>query len=91
MGAQRLEDFIHNTKQREQGALSEGDPDADGGTVRTMAQSNYDERAFGRLPVLADALEEVGCTETDILAHFRQPGPHARGCWVIDLILSKDR
>jgi hypothetical protein len=60
-----------------------------GGTVRTMAQGIYDERAFDRLPVLADALEEAGCTDTDILAHCRQPGPHVRGCWVVDLLLGK--
>lgn len=57
------------------------------GTVRKVAQAIYDERAFDRMPILADALEEAGCTNTDILAHCRQPGEHVRGCWVVDIIL----
>jgi hypothetical protein len=59
-------------------------------TVKKIAQAIYDERAFDRLPILADALEESGCTDTDILNHCRQPGEHARGCWVVDLILNKE-
>lgn len=59
------------------------------GTIPNLAQGIYDERAFDRLPVLADALEEAGCASADILAHCRGPGPHARGCWVVDLILGK--
>jgi hypothetical protein len=60
------------------------------GTVVKLAQGTYDDRAFDRLPVLADALEEAGCTNPDILAHCRQPGPHVRGCWVVDLLLGKE-
>jgi hypothetical protein len=60
-----------------------------GGTVPKMAQVIYDDRAFDRLPILADALEEAGCTDADILAHCRSEGPHVRGCWVVDLILGK--
>jgi hypothetical protein len=59
-------------------------------TVRVIAKGIYDDRAFDRLPVLADALEEAGCTDQDILGHCRQPGEHVRGCWVVDLILSKE-
>jgi hypothetical protein len=58
-----------------------------GGTVPNLARAIYDERAFDRLPVLADALEEAGCTNAEILGHCRGPGPHARGCWVVDLLL----
>ena len=43
-----------------------------------------------RLPILADALEEAGCTDADMLAHCRGPGPHVRGCWVVDLVLGKE-
>src|SRR5581483_3643837 len=57
--------------------------------VRRLAQAIYDERAFDRLPILADALEEAGCTNADILNHCRQPGEHVRGCWVVDLLLGK--
>ncbi len=60
-----------------------------GGTLPRLAQVIYEERAFDRLPVLADALEETGCTAAEILAHLRGPGPHARGCWAVDLLLGK--
>jgi hypothetical protein len=59
-------------------------------TVVKLAQGIYDERAFGRLPVLADALEEAGCDNAEILAHCRGSGPHVRGCWVVDLLLGKE-
>jgi hypothetical protein len=60
------------------------------GTVPKVAQAIYDERAFDRMPVLADALEDAGCTEQAILDHCRQPGDHVRGCWVVDLLLGKE-
>jgi hypothetical protein len=66
------------------------------GTVIRMATAIYDERDLPsghlgpqRLAVLADALEEAGCTDPDLLSHLRQPGPHFRGCWAVDLILQK--
>jgi len=49
----------------------------------------YDERQFDGMPVLADALEEAGCTTAEILHLCRQPGEHVRGCWIVDLILGK--
>jgi hypothetical protein len=61
-----------------------------GETVVHIARSIYDERAFGRLPILADALEDAGCDDTDILNHCRGDGPHVRGCWVVDLLLGKN-
>jgi hypothetical protein len=61
-----------------------------GGTVRKLAQAIYDGRAFDRLPVLADALEEAACADEQILAHCRSGGEHVRGCWVIDLLLGKE-
>jgi hypothetical protein len=59
-------------------------------TTMALAQAIYDERAFERLPVLADALEESGCTDAEILNHCRIPGVHVRGCWVVDLVLEKE-
>lgn len=59
-------------------------------TVKQMAEAIYEERRFGDMPSLADALEEAGCSSADILAHYRQPGEHVRGCWVLDLLLGKD-
>src|SRR5262245_65405827 len=54
-----------------------------GGTIPKLAQGIYDERAFDRLPVLADALQDAGCTDEQSLVHLREPSPHVRGCWVI--------
>jgi hypothetical protein len=66
------------------------------GTVVRLARAAYDERRLpegtldpGRLAVLSDALEEAGCDDADILGHLREPAPHARGCWVVDQLLSK--
>ncbi len=59
------------------------------GIVQRLSQVIYNERSFDQMPILADALEEAGCTDTDILNHCRQPGEHVRGCWVVDLILGK--
>src|SRR5262249_32973192 len=59
------------------------------GTVVKLAQGIYEDRAFDRLPILADALEEAGCSHPDVLSHCRGPGPHVRGCWLVDLLLGK--
>jgi hypothetical protein len=58
--------------------------------ARKLAQAIYDERAFDRLPILADALEEAGCTDAEVLAHCRGGGEHVRGCWPVDLVLGKE-
>lgn len=52
-----------------------------------IAAKVYDSREFGNLPVLADALQDAGCELPAVLDHCRLPGPHARGCWVIDWVL----
>lgn len=57
--------------------------------VVALAKAIYADRAFDGLPILADALEVAGCMNRDILDHCREPGPHARGCWVVDLVLGK--
>ena len=65
-------------------------------TVTSLAQAIYDDRQLPsglfdnqRIGVLADALEDAGCDNADILNHCRQPGVHVRGCWVVDLVLGK--
>ena len=60
-----------------------------GGTVVRLAQAVCDERAFERLPLLADALEDAGCADADLLGHLRSPGPHVLGCWAPDVLLGK--
>jgi hypothetical protein len=57
--------------------------------VRALADGIYVERAFDRMPLLADALEASGCTNADLIEHCRSGGEHARGCWVVDLLLGK--
>jgi hypothetical protein len=59
-------------------------------TAVNLAHAIYDERAFDRMPILGDALEEAGCTNADILDHCRQPGEHVKGCWVVDSVLGKE-
>jgi hypothetical protein len=55
--------------------------------VVALAKALYNERRFGDLPVLADALEEAGLADVELLGHLRGPGPHARGCFVLDALL----
>jgi hypothetical protein len=59
------------------------------GLLVSMARQMYESRDFTDMPVLADALEDAGCTDQDILGHLRGAGPHVRGCWVVDLCLGK--
>jgi len=47
------------------------------------------KRTFADLPLLADALEDAGCTNAAVRAHCRTPGEHVRGCWVLDLPAGK--
>jgi hypothetical protein len=58
-----------------------------GGLVPKLARGIYEDRAFDRMPILGDALEDIGCADEAILAHCRGPGPHVRGCWVVDTLL----
>lgn len=60
-------------------------------TVVSLAAGIYAERAFDRMPILADALEDAGCDNAEVLDHCRQPDAvHVRGCWVLDKILGKE-
>jgi hypothetical protein len=59
-------------------------------TVISLAQAIYNDQAFDRLPILADALEDAGCDQAELLAHCRGPGPHVRGCFVVDALLAKE-
>ena len=58
--------------------------------VLALARGIYEERAFDRMPILADALQDAGCDNDTVLAHCRDTSPtHVRGCWVVDLVLQK--
>jgi hypothetical protein len=61
-----------------------------GGLAPTLARALYDDHRLEDLPILADVLEEAGCDNADLLSHLRGPGPHARGCWALDLILANE-
>lgn len=58
-----------------------------GGIVPQLAQEIYEEQRYDELAVLADALEEAGCDDQEVLTHFRQQATHCRGCWALDLVL----
>jgi hypothetical protein len=60
-----------------------------GGTVVKLAEAIYQEGRWADMPLLADALEEAGCTDQDVLGHCRGPGPHAKGCWLVDALLGR--
>lgn len=60
------------------------------GTVVALAQRMYVEKRFDWLPVLADALQEAGCDEQQLLGHCLSSGQHTRGCWAIDLVLGRE-
>lgn len=64
-------------------------PDWPTSTVLALAQGIYEEHAFDRMPILADALQDAGCDNAAVLDHCRGPGPHVRGCWVVDMLLGK--
>jgi hypothetical protein len=59
-------------------------------TVAAIARGMYESRDFSPMPILADALQDAGCDNDDILNHCRGDGPHVRGCWVVDLVLGKE-
>jgi hypothetical protein len=73
------------------------DPSWRTSTVLQLAEAAYAHREQPantfeplRLAVLADALQDAGCAEPLVLDHLRGPGPHAPGCWVVDLLLGKE-
>jgi len=61
------------------------------GAVANVAESIYERGSFGELRFLADALEDAGCTNADVLDHLRSQGPHVRGCWALDLFVEAPR
>jgi hypothetical protein len=87
-----LRELVGTTRTR-----PHADPGWLGSGTRALAQAIYDERELpsgcydtGRVAILADALEEAGCTDQEILHHCRNQAEHVRGCWVVDLVLGKE-
>ncbi|MBY0459037.1 MAG: hypothetical protein K2V38_17005 [Gemmataceae bacterium] len=59
-------------------------------TAMSLAKGMYESRDFSAMPILADALQDAGCDNADVLTHCREAnGIHGRGCWVVDLVLGK--
>lgn len=67
-----------------------GDPAWRTSTAVALAAHMYESRDFSALPVLADALQDANCDSGELLDHCRSPGPHVRGCWVVDFVLDKE-
>jgi hypothetical protein len=59
------------------------------GTLVEAAELIYERRQFEALPAVADAIEAVGFCDRIVLQHFRDGSQHARGCWLLDLLLGK--
>jgi hypothetical protein len=60
-------------------------------TALSLVRQMYDSRDFSAMPILADALQDAGCDNEDILNHCREMGGvYVRGCWVVDLVLGKE-
>ena len=57
-------------------------------TAIALAAQMYESRDFSPMPILADALQDAGCENEEVLNHCRGPGPHVRGCWVVDQVRS---
>jgi hypothetical protein len=57
-------------------------------TAVSLARTMYDSRDFGAMPILADALQDAGCDDEQVLTHCRDAKQtHVRGCWVVDGVL----
>jgi carbon storage regulator CsrA len=84
---------IHGGREKEPSAPVQLDPAWlawNDRTIPRLARAIRDEHAWDRLPVLADALEDAGCTDPVILAHCRAGSEHRLSCWVIDLVLARE-
>jgi hypothetical protein len=96
---ERLEPFRQAEREQQVGALRDifGNPFCPASfsttwrtdTAVALAKQMYDTRDFSAMPILADALQDAGCDNEDVLSHCREPGPHVRGCWVVDLVLGE--
>ncbi len=87
--ARAIRDIFGNPGVNPQPAIHSDWLSKDNGTVTSIAHAIYEELTFQQLPILADALEDIGCADEYLLGHLRSPDSHVRGCWALDLILGK--
>jgi len=66
-----------------------GDPALLTSTVVSLAKGIYEQKAFDRMPILADALHDAGCENVEILEHCQGNRPHVKGCFVVDLLTGR--
>jgi hypothetical protein len=92
----RLIGDVFRNRFRPPPALAPSLLDWNDSTIRKLAQAAYDDRLLpsghldpARLAVLADALEEAGCSDAELLTHLRTAGPHVRGCHALDALLGR--
>jgi len=89
---QEVWEAIHGAREGRPAALVRVDPAWlawNDRTIPRLAQAIDEERAWDRLPVLADALEDAGCSDDRLLEHLRASSPHTHGCWVLDALLAR--
>jgi len=56
-------------------------------SIVALSREIYEARAWDRMSVLADALEDAGA-DLSVVQHCREPGVHVKGCHIIDAILN---
>lgn len=60
-------------------------------TAVALAKHLYEAGDFSVAPMLADALQDAGCDDRELLAHMRgATAGHVRGCWAIDRVLGRE-
>ena len=59
------------------------------GAVKHVAEQIAATGNFADLPILADAVEDAGCCDGELLRHCREERNHVPGCWALDAVLGR--
>jgi len=59
------------------------------GAVKHIAEHIATSGNFSDMPILADALEDAGCCDEELLRHCREERTHVPGCWALDAVLGR--